>query len=106
MTENKEYEASEVNYIIAQSSGYSTGYEDAVYKMLEEVSENVEAIGEAITQSFLRALVTMGREIEKTKARAKANKDYAQEQGYEEKYSQAIAGWMYSKGEQNGESDN
>lgn len=79
-----------VNYILAQSDGFQLGYAQAVSDFTANIIDYWKGSDDEPQQSVLDAIVDMGVELERRKARAVKNRDEAIKAGYEQYYN-----WQY-----------
>lgn len=83
-----------VNYILAQSDGFQLGYAQAVNDFTANIIDYWKGSDDEPQQSVLDAIVDMGVELERRKARAVKNRDEAIKAGYEQYYN-----WQYKHNE-------
>ncbi len=83
-----------VNYILAQSDGFQLGYAQAVSDFTANIIDYWKGSDDEPQQSVLDAIVDLGIELERRKARAVKNKDEAIKAGYEQYYN-----WQYKRKE-------
>jgi hypothetical protein len=79
-----------VNYILAHSDGFRLGYAQAVSDFTANIIDYWKNSDDEPQQSVLDAIVDLGIELERRKARAVKNKDEAIKAGYEQYYN-----WQY-----------
>ena len=79
-----------VNYILAQSDGFQLGYAQAINDFTANIIDYWKSSDDEPQQSVLDAIVDMGVELERRKARAVKNRDEAIKAGYEQYYN-----WQY-----------
>jgi len=79
-----------VNNILAQSDGFQLGYAQAVNDFTANIIDYWKSSDDEPQQSVLDAIVDMGVELERRKARAVKNRDEAIKAGYEQYYN-----WQY-----------
>jgi hypothetical protein len=79
-----------VNYILAQSDGFQLGYAQAINDFTANIIDYWKNSDDEPQQSVLDAIVDLGIELERRKARAVKNRDEAIKAGYEHYYN-----WQY-----------
>lgn len=84
-----------VNYILAQSDGFQSGYAQAVSDLTEYISDYWDGSDDKPQKSLLDTLVDLGVKLSRRKGVAEDNLRRAKEEGYEAYY-----GWTFKRSDE------